>query len=59
MKNLFSRAGLPADRVLTPSVDFNRAVEIVRNYDFIITTRFHAAGGGKRVQHSEHCHRNG
>jgi polysaccharide pyruvyl transferase WcaK-like protein len=43
MTNLFSRAGLPADRVLAPSMDFNHAVEIIRSYDFIITTRFHAA----------------
>lgn len=43
MTRLFLRAGLPPDRVLAPTVEFRRAVETVRSYDFVITTRFHAA----------------
>jgi polysaccharide pyruvyl transferase WcaK-like protein len=43
MTRLFPRAGLPAGRVLSPVADFHRAVQIIRSYDFVITTRFHAA----------------
>jgi polysaccharide pyruvyl transferase WcaK-like protein len=42
MTRLFSLAGLPPDHVLAPIVDFRRAVEIVRRYDLVISTRFHA-----------------
>ena len=43
MSRLFPGAGLSSDRVLAPIMDFRRAVELVRSYDFVITTRFHAA----------------
>jgi len=42
MTRLFARAGLPVEHVLAPTVDFRRAVEAVRRYDFVISTRFHA-----------------
>ncbi len=42
MTRLFSLAGLLPERVLTPVLDFRRAVEIVRDYDLVISTRFHA-----------------
>lgn len=42
MNHLFTQAGLPPERVLAPVVDFRRAVEIVRGYDLVISTRFHA-----------------
>ena len=43
MTRLFPRAGLPASRVLAPTADFRLAVELVRGYALVITTRFHAA----------------
>ncbi len=42
MTRLFSLAGLPASQVLAPVLDFRRAVEIVRRFDLVISTRFHA-----------------
>lgn len=42
MQDLFESAGLPPNQVLAPNLDFRRAAVSVRNYDLIITTRFHA-----------------
>ncbi len=42
MTRLFSQAGLPPRQVLSPTADFRQAVEIVRGYDLVISTRFHA-----------------
>ena len=42
MQRLFPRAGLPVEQVLAPQLDFRKATAAIREYDFIISTRFHA-----------------
>jgi polysaccharide pyruvyl transferase WcaK-like protein len=42
MRQLFSLAGLPPEQVLAPVADFRRAVEMVHDYDLVISARFHA-----------------
>jgi polysaccharide pyruvyl transferase WcaK-like protein len=42
MKKLFALAGLPPENVLEPVEDFRRAVDGLRDYQLIITARFHA-----------------
>jgi len=42
MTRLFSLAGLAAEHVFAPVMDFKHTVEIVRGYDLVISTRFHA-----------------
>jgi len=39
---LFRRAGLSPARVLAPLLDFRAATAGIREYDFVISTRFHA-----------------
>jgi len=39
---IFSEAGLPANNVLPPLMDFRQAAAALGNYDFIISARFHA-----------------
>jgi polysaccharide pyruvyl transferase WcaK-like protein len=42
MVRLFSRAELPVRQVLAPRLDFREATDGTREYDFILSTRFHA-----------------
>ena len=42
MVRLFPSAGLPARQVRAPILDFREATVALRDYDFIISTRFHA-----------------
>jgi len=42
MTRLFSLAGLPAGCVRAPVMDYRQAVGMVRDYDLVISTRFHA-----------------
>ncbi len=42
MVRLFVGAGLSADRVQVPTMDFRQATVALRDYDLIISTRFHA-----------------
>lgn len=42
MVRLFRRAGIPLDRVKPPEMDFRRATMAIREYDVVISTRFHA-----------------
>jgi polysaccharide pyruvyl transferase WcaK-like protein len=42
MTRLFPLAGLPVEQVRAPVEDFCRATLALREYDFIISTRFHA-----------------
>ena len=42
MVRLFLRAGLPLRQVLTPIPDFRQATNLIRDYDLVIATRFHA-----------------
>ena len=42
MVRLFRRAGLSPVRVLAPRLDFRAATAAIREYDFIISARFHA-----------------
>jgi polysaccharide pyruvyl transferase WcaK-like protein len=42
MVRLFLRTGLPPGQVLAPRLDFRQAAAGIREYDFIISTRFHA-----------------
>lgn len=42
MVRIFGKAGLPLRNVLPPEMDFRKAADAVRSYDFIISTRFHA-----------------
>lgn len=42
MVRLFRRAGLPAQQVRAPVLDFRQATDALREYDLIISARFHA-----------------
>jgi polysaccharide pyruvyl transferase WcaK-like protein len=42
MVRLFKRAGLPLNKVLQPEMDVRRATAAIRDYDLVISTRFHA-----------------
>jgi len=42
MIRLFVSAGLPADQVRVPTMDFRQATAALRDYDLIVSTRFHA-----------------
>jgi polysaccharide pyruvyl transferase WcaK-like protein len=43
MVQLFDKAGIDVKRITEPFMDYKNVIKKLRNYDYVITTRFHSA----------------